>query len=203
MLYEVITCGGVDFSDHSEIWWIFNQGAVAKTIEGFWKRYVTNSDKTVMRPALGVIPKTLGMKSHTEWEILLDTDLTKWDNYLSYRFEPGYKGEQPLDEQGKAIKPIGLNSDTFNVFSTTTENGETILRISGEIYGGLISKKEYQNYHLRLKVKWGNKKWPPRENLGCDSGLLYHSIGVPGVEYWRSWMLSQEFQIIQGGMGVV
>jgi hypothetical protein len=34
-----------------------------------------------------------------------------------------------------------------------------------------------------------------------DSGILYHSIGKSGVDYWRAWMLSQEFQIMEGHMG--
>jgi hypothetical protein len=34
-----------------------------------------------------------------------------------------------------------------------------------------------------------------------DSGILYHSQGECGVDYWRSWMLSQEFQIIERGNG--
>jgi hypothetical protein len=34
-----------------------------------------------------------------------------------------------------------------------------------------------------------------------DSGVLYHSIGKSGVDYWRAWMLSQEFQIMEGHTG--
>jgi len=34
-----------------------------------------------------------------------------------------------------------------------------------------------------------------------DSGILYHSIGALGAEHWRSWMLSQEFQIMEGHTG--
>ncbi len=34
-----------------------------------------------------------------------------------------------------------------------------------------------------------------------DSGILYHSQGECGVDYWRSWMLAQEFQIIEKSMG--
>ena len=34
-----------------------------------------------------------------------------------------------------------------------------------------------------------------------DSGILYHSIGDFGVEHWRSWMMSQEFQIMEAHTG--
>ncbi|MEO6674094.1 MAG: family 16 glycoside hydrolase [Ginsengibacter sp.] len=81
------------------------------------------------------------------------------------------------------------------------ENGGPVLRISGEIYGCIFTKEEYENYHLRLKVKWGEKKWTPRKAKLKDSGICYFSQGECGKDYWRAWMLSQEFQIMQGHMG--
>ena len=137
----------------------------------------------------------------TEWTNLLDSDLSQWDQYLSYKHQLGYNGEQPKDEQGNLIEPIGLNPTGYDVFTMVEEGEEPILKVSGEIYGCVISKEEYDNYHLQLKVKWGDKKWTPRENLLKDSGILYHSVGPMGAEYWRSWMLSQEFQIMEGHMG--
>lgn len=136
-----------------------------------------------------------------EWESLMDKELSKWDRYLSYKYQLGYNGEQPKDADGKLISPIGLNKDGYDVFTVTEEDGENVLKISGEIYGCLVSKKEYNNYHLRLKMKWGNKKFDPRKNLLKDSGILYHSIGPLGAEYWRTWMLSQEFQVMEGHLG--
>lgn len=136
-----------------------------------------------------------------DWVALLDKELSQWDTYLSYRHQTNYNGDEPLDANGNVIKPIGLNPEGFDVFGVSEMSGERILRVSGEIYGSLISKKEYENYHLRLKVKWGNKKWIPRKDKLKDSGILYHSIGPMGAEYWRSWMLSQEFQIMEGHMG--
>lgn len=135
------------------------------------------------------------------WTNLLDKELSQWDSYLSYRHKEGYKGDQPKDEQGNLIEPIGLNKDEYGVFTVIEENDEQVLRVSGEIYGCVSTKIEYENYHLRLKVKWGNDIYPPREKLLKDTGILYHSVGPNGVEYWRSWMLSQEFQIMQGHMG--
>jgi hypothetical protein len=83
----------------------------------------------------------------------------------------------------------------------TEEKNEPVLKISGEIYGCLFTKEEYSNYHLSLKVKWGDQKWDPRKKLLKDSGILYYSIGPFGLDYWRSWMLSQEFQVMEGHMG--
>lgn len=136
------------------------------------------------------------------WEVLLDSNLSYWDDYLSYQFQPGYVGSVPRDSIGNELAPIGLNKNKdYQVFQTLDQEGETVLYVSGEYYGCLISKSSYRNYHFKLKMKWGEKKWPPRENLLKDSGILYHSIGPMGAEYWRSWMLSQEFQIMEGHMG--
>jgi len=130
------------------------------------------------------------------WVMLLDQDLTDWDTYLSYRFKVGYNGEKPAED------PIGLNKpEGRQIFSTIDEAGETVLRISGEVYGALITKQSYRNYRLKLKVRWGDKKWPPREQLLKDTGILYHSVGEYGADYWRSWMLGQELQIMRGHMG--
>ncbi len=145
----------------------------------------------------------LGACAQTQWTPLLDEDLSQWDIYLSYRHQYGYDGSMPTDSAGNDIAPIGLNTgnEEMGVFTSIIKDGEPVLRVSGEAYGAVISKKEYRNYRLKLKVKWGDKVWPPREKLLKDSGILYHSIGPMGADHWRSWMLSQEFQIMQGHMG--
>lgn len=136
-----------------------------------------------------------------EWTNLLDKELSQWDNYLSYAYPEGYKGEMPKDAKGNDLEPVGLNNDSFGVFTMLEEDGSPVLRISGEYYGCVATKEEFENYHLKLKVKWGDIKWHPRKNLLKDSGILYHSVGPHGAESWRSWMLSQEFQVMQGHMG--
>ncbi len=135
------------------------------------------------------------------WEELIDSSLTKWDTYLSYKHQPGYDGTPPKNEQGELIPPIGLNKAGYDVFTTFQETDETIIRNTGEYYGCLITKAEYDNYHFQLKYKWGDKTWAYRKHLLKDSGILYHSVGPMAVEYWRSWMLSQEFQIMEGHTG--
>ncbi|OOQ60061.1 3-keto-disaccharide hydrolase [Mucilaginibacter pedocola] len=141
------------------------------------------------------------MRAPSEWEPLLDKNLSKWENYLSYRHKNGYNGKVPTDANGKEIAPIGYNKDSFGVFSVLNEPGGPVLRVSGEVYGCLYTKQAYKNYHLKLQVKWGKDKYEPRKDLLKDSGILYHSQGEAGAEYWRSWMLSQEFQIMEGHMG--
>jgi hypothetical protein len=134
-----------------------------------------------------------------EWKPLLDAKFSQFDVYLSYR------GDQIMSVlQGKAppdLKPVGLNPKGQTVFTMVEQGGKPVLRISGEIYGCATTKQEFSNYHFRASFKWGDKKWEPRLTELKDSGILYHSRGPFGVDYWKSWALSQEFQVIEHGIG--
>lgn len=138
-----------------------------------------------------------------QWQSLLDSQLSHWDTYLSYKHKESYDGSVPVDENGKPIAPIGLNTgnDLYKVFTVIEENKQPVLRVSGEIYGAVTSKESYRNYHLKLQFRWGELKWPPRLTKLKDSGILYHGSGEHGQEYFRSWMLSQELQIMEGHIG--
>jgi hypothetical protein len=133
------------------------------------------------------------IKHKSDWTSLFNKkDFTGWDKYIG----------PDLDSTGKMIsgKPVGLNNDPKRVFTIVKENGENIIRISGEAWGGISTKKEYENYHFQLKFKWGNLSWGQKKNKKKDSGLLYHAVGPHGADY-GAWMRSQEFQIEEGNCG--
>lgn len=134
-----------------------------------------------------------------EWVNLLDEDLSQWEKFIGV---PHYT--VPLEGYPKADgmngTPIGLNKDPLNVFSVQIEDGMPVLYITGQIYGGLTTKKEYSNYHLKLEFKWGQKKYEPRLNAIRDNGILYHAYGEHGA-FWNVWMNSQEFQVQETDMG--
>jgi hypothetical protein len=75
-----------------------------------------------------------------------------------------------------------------------------VIRISGEEFGGLITREEFGNYHLITEWKWGGKTWPPRADKTRDSGILLHCVGPDGAAGGQ-WMESIECQIIEGGCG--
>ncbi len=116
-------------------------------------------------------------------------DLTNWDTWL-----------RPVDMVGyidsAQSEPIGLNKDPLNVF--TINNG--ILRISGEIWGAITSKKSYDNYHLRFETKWGELNYYPKDTALRDAGLLFHCTG-PLDYMFKAWMRSVEFQIEESNIG--
>lgn len=143
-------------------------------------------------PLLAVAPAS---KPTSGWTKLLDKNLSQWRIYQSYRMPDGYRGQVPTDAQGQLLQPIGYDKNEANVFSVEMQQGQPVLRISGEIYGCLFTRQNYSDYDLKLKVKWGTKKWVPRLQEPRDSGILYNSQGEAGVDYWHSWMLAQEFQV--------
>lgn len=108
-------------------------------------------------------------------------DLT---NFYTYLVAPA-KGE----------KPYGKNNDPERVF--TVHDG--MVHVSGKVYGGFTTEKEYENYHLIVEFKWGEKTWPPREKATRDSGILLHCTGDDGG--YGPWMESFECQMIEGGTG--
>ena len=86
------------------------------------------------------------------WQMLFNgKDFSGWDTYIA----------PPFDDEGNKLSdvPVGLNNDPRHVFSIVNDNGENVIRISGENWGGISTKKEYDNFHLQLMFKWGALSW--------------------------------------------
>lgn len=139
-------------------------------------------------------PKQEQQEPQNAWISLWNgKDLSEWHSYLRTPYQID------TDSLGNPISEFGIDNDPLDVFTVVpTEEGNAI-RVSGVAWGMLYTKESYQNYHLKLKVKWGEDMHAPRENGPRDSGLLYHSFGEAGNDY--IWMDSQELQIQQGDMG--
>lgn len=120
-------------------------------------------------------------------------DFTGWHSYLGtpFRIEK--------DSLGNIIAPFGVDNDPMGVIKVVETDEGNAIRISGVAWGMIYTVKEYSNYHLKLKVKWGEEMHSPREQGPRDSGLLYHGFGPPGTA--DDWMTSQELQIQEGDMG--
>lgn len=127
-------------------------------------------------------------------------DLSEWTSWLRKPEPTSDVPGLPKGPDGKYSEPLGLNRDPLKVFSITTVDGKPAIRVSGEVFGELRSKGSFENYHLRLQFKWGEKKWPPRQDVVRDSGLLYHVHAAPGAE-GRTWARSIELQIQEHDVG--
>jgi hypothetical protein len=127
-------------------------------------------------------------------------DLTGWDTWLGKPNKAIDVPGQEKNAQGEYVGPVGLNTDPKGVFSVVHVDGEPTIRISGEVFGALTTKEEFENFHLRFNFKWGEKKWPPRLDRPRDSGCLYHCNGPHGAGSGH-WMQSLECQIQEGDCG--
>src|SRR5690606_10037562 len=109
-------------------------------------------------------------------ELFNGKDLPGWHTYQR-KPEPTSKVVGLKMENGNYAEPIGLNKDPLGVFSVTELDGGSVIRISGETFGILVTDEAYENYHLTLQFKWGEERYPPRQDSKRDSGILYHSFG--------------------------
>jgi len=101
-----------------------------------------------------------------------------------------------LDGFYRYLRNRGRDSDPLKVFTVC----DGLLRVSGQEWGCLTTREEYENYHLIAEYKWGQQTHPPRQDRARDSGILLHSVGSDGA-YAGVWMYSIECQIIEGGTG--
>jgi hypothetical protein len=95
--------------------------------------------------------------------------------------------------------------DPDKVFTVVEQiNGAPAIRMSGQHYGGIVTKERYTNYRLVTEFRWGEVTWEPRKNRTRDSGILLHCQGEDGnyqKDFRAPWMRSVEYQFIEGGTG--
>jgi len=109
-------------------------------------------------------------------------DLTNFYTYLG------------APEEGR--EPYGKNHDPLKVFTVRDEH----IRISGQVFGGLVTEKPYENYRLVTEWSWGKETWPPRKHKARDSGIFLHCTGKEGVG-GRPWPEAIECNIMEGATG--
>jgi len=153
---------------------------------------------------VGLLLGVVGIRAEPGWTPLWNgTDFDGWTTWMQ---QPAPSSDVPglkRDADGKYTEPIGSGRDPLKVFTIVRDvDGRPAIRISGEVFGELRSKRTFKDYHLKLQFKWGSKKWPPREKPETprDSGLLYHVHAPPG-EGGRTWARSIELQIQEHDVG--
>jgi hypothetical protein len=112
---------------------------------------------------------------------------------------------------GKSLAPFytwlvdSHREDPRRVFSVVDQvDGAPAIRISGERWGGLVTRETYRDYRLVVEFRWGLATWGERRNAARDSGILVHGQGPDGntgSDGNGAWMRSVEAQVIEGGVG--
>lgn len=128
-------------------------------------------------------------------------DLQQWTTWLRRPEPTSHVPGLPRADDGRYRDVLG-ERDPLQVFTVVPVDGRPAIRISGEVFGELRTRESFTNYRLRLQFKWGQKKWPPRDQPATprDSGLLYHVHTAPGAE-GRTFARSIELQIQEGDVG--
>ncbi|RYZ99615.1 MAG: DUF1080 domain-containing protein [Sphingobacteriaceae bacterium] len=130
----------------------------------------------------------------TKWTPLLKANLTNWDVFSGIPNDSLIKAGYPKDVA------IGLYKDPLKIFTVEMQESKPVLHVSGELYGGLSTKDEYENYHFKTEFKWGEKRYGSRATQKRDNGILYHATGEHG-KFALAWMASQEMQVQETDMG--
>jgi hypothetical protein len=112
---------------------------------------------------------------------------------------------------GKTLAPFytwlvdSHREDPLRVFSVVDQvDGAPAIRISGERWGGLVTRETYRDYRLVVEFRWGLATWGERKSAARDSGILVHGQGKDGntaADLNGPWMRSVEAQVIEGGVG--
>jgi hypothetical protein len=109
-------------------------------------------------------------------------------------FKPLFNGTN-LDGWYTWLQGKGKNDDPDKMF-TVEPSG--ILHDLGRDLGYIMTERSFDNFHLVLEFKWGQKRWPPREDSKRDSGICYN---IPEDEPDNIWPQSVECQIQEGDVG--
>lgn len=95
----------------------------------------------------------------------------------------------------KGFEDLAKKATPESTYQVVEVDGQKMIRVSGDIFASLATKSEFENYHLRLEFKWGEKVYGMR-----NSGLLYHSYGDFGAAF-GTWMANIEHQLMHDNLG--
>lgn len=77
------------------------------------------------------------------------------------------------------------------------------IRISGDGFGYLATKKAFKDYHLTVEYRWGAKNHRHRVGKARDSGIFLHATGPHGNSYDGNgaYMAAIECNVMEGAVG--
>ena len=103
------------------------------------------------------------------------------------------------DEWYRFLPSTGRNADPAGVFKLVDGQLHVLdIPVTNDFqeFGYVATTRDYSNYHLRLRYRWGDKRFVPRASEKRDSGVLYHVVGPDLI-----WPRSVECQIQEGDTG--
>ena len=99
----------------------------------------------------------------------------------------------------------GRDNDVDRVFTVVERIDDApAIRISGQHFGGIVTRERFANYRFVCEFRWGLLTWQPRRDKTRDGGILFHGQGDVGNNeptFRGAYMHSVEYQLIEGGTG--
>jgi hypothetical protein len=94
--------------------------------------------------------------------------------------------------------------DPNGVFSIAADvDGAPAIRVTGQDWGGIVTRKNYRDYRLVLDYRWSDTTW---NHKARNSGVLFHGQGEDGNygrDFKQPWLSSVEYEIQEGRTGAV
>lgn len=106
--------------------------------------------------------------------------------------QPIFNGKD-LEGWTKYLRSQGVDKDPQRVFTVENE----AIHVTGQDFGYIATNKIYNDFHLSLEFKWGEKKYPPREKDKRDAGICF----CVDLTTNKIWPRSAECQIQEGDVG--
>jgi hypothetical protein len=97
-----------------------------------------------------------------------------------------------LQKHGRDNDPdrvITIEDGAIHLYKHAEDGAEVVMGYIGTL-------REYGDYHLRWKFRWGPKKFKPRYELKRDAGVYYHIQGGDQV-----WPRALQYQVEQTNVG--
>jgi hypothetical protein len=136
------------------------------------------------------------------WQPLFNgKDLSGWDSEMMNLPDPAW--DVPglaRNTNGVYLEALGKNRDPLHVFTVTNLDGVPAIHVSGQGFGVIMTTAAFTNVHVRLEIKWGDRKWSKKIGKPYDTGLLYFCHSEAGLAD-KTWPRSFEFQICQNEFG--
>jgi hypothetical protein len=103
------------------------------------------------------------------------------------------------------LGPLGKDNDPNQVFTIVDRvHGAPAIRVSGQDWGGIVTRQEFANYKLVLEFRWGAVTWGSRQASARNAGILLHCQGEDGNykdDFKGHWVSSVEYEILEGRTG--
>ena len=118
----------------------------------------------------GILFSQTAFAADESWRPLFNgKNLSGWESFLSKPDKTWDVAGLKRGTNGAYLEPIGKGRDPLKVFTVETVDGHPAIHISGQGFGTITTSGTFTNFHLRLQMKWGERRWANRATARRDN----------------------------------